>query len=685
MAPHMKSQHLKIIKYSLLTVILFMSVVGATALSLNSTELIGGTPAELNAVSLDPNVAIQMTITDNLGKQHVYAPTGQASVQYVDPTLRNSPVMGITGGTWLSYPNGSILSQASVAPVSETWSASGQGTYNGHPLNATEVVYHYVIYYTVSIALRSGPRNTFLGSTYSSSNPFNAIVGIGSGDSSGQVLYHPGMSATNPCYLSPFKGIVSYRDMYQSDGNPNSYLVAHNVGDAFAKPSSLDTLGALTMFNWAATNNYGQGVHDAYQTNTMNAPLVLKYDNHNYDLVGLYLVPKSGYEPSFNGNQAKITSSITPLPNEVTDLSKFPSISTLNAQVAQAASAQPVTVRATLNLVANTQQIRNFNADFPVTLKNGTVVNCKVNTVSAIVGFNGYNGEYTSLGYPAGIQRPTPYSGVVPNTNVLHQIPSYGLEQSSPSWSNAAGNDHKDVSMVNGYLTSATANGYVHVDTTSPEVILLGGSHAIGTPTTTVDNEGRFIDLASVNTNCGMPKTLGITVNNIMGPRLSVWDAQASVKTQMYGEMVDDKTWSKVEHVYQIAWPYAASDTNFCTAQNFTIPVDVISERNVQYFTSTGHYIPISEIIDTDPNAIHNNPHADDLNVTQTGPELHGNWIDQLGQVMLNFWNNLVNVLGIFGACCVAVFLVIAVIFSIYGIVWFIRKILKIFHVGKYK
>ena len=559
-----KSKTVKIVA-GLASIAVLASLVG---IALRSPVLIADTPETIVPTNIAANPITMDVYTQDGGTllRGGIASDSSGKANYADPDSRYSPVQAMCSDTWLS----DVFS----VPIEDGYAPSFQESnalpvYDGEHVFTIQKVYHYVVWMSVESVIRTGPANSF--------------------------AYTPSTT-----YVSPYEGY------WISGIKPPVSLAWH--------AATGETQGALTMWQHRS-GNFLNPVE--FQTNTMDA---LVYGNNVWrsgDVGGM----------STHGPYAAITTSLIPHSTWQQYLVDryYPVLQTNGWAddvwaLQHMASAEPVKVEVTMRVDANSEQIRAYGNDFQYSLSDGTVVNVKVGTVSAVVGFSGY---------PDGLRSTGTYTGLVPNTNPLHNVPNFGL--ADPTMDGGAASAAADLRSTS---TSTPTQGgtpiTIYGDITplySTPQQLYAPKMEIGTPRGSIPyttNEpggpGSVLNLEDIEHNCGLPQQLTITTSNTMGPELTAYNTIAYLRYQDAYEQNDAWKYDSVETYMQ--WCYGLQDDNVMIAQNFTFPVDIVSERAVQLFASDGSPIDLMTIVDTDINSIFNDPRLDEIHVKQTTPDL---------------------------------------------------------------
>lgn len=612
--------------------------------------------------------------------------------EYVDPTNYSSPVTSFCSGTWLSgfenstpEPNGTQLIPITNIPY--TFSGSSGGKY----YNGSEAIFEYTAYMTVEVVTESGLNPPIKGGYLGENNFFDT-----KGDPNNYIPGGAGQDSAHPVYLSPLAGGFYSVDRAQvgigmgelsSDG-----LVAaggsgygqsgHADGEQnmlsgyILEPHPSEVAGALCMAVWDTTPSGGAA---GYRTNTMdwsqtgigNGTTQVPWSSP--PCPSGFSVYKYTPTASTHGPFASITTSICPTTyasasvNAIQPFSSWPE----KTQVLGESSSTPVDVSSTIHIVAESQSI-NKTQQYPVTFTyaNGSTGTgyVEVQAVSAVVGF-GANG----LNY---ILQDGNYSAAIPNMNSGNKIKLYSqrdcqnyFNSISTSVTNASATTttptglHKDTDTY--YSMTPTAHHEI-VSGTSP-VALTGSvevyrtalasardsTHVLKTASTSMPRSalgaGITPNIYDITNNCGLPTTLTITANHRISPAVDCGLAYAHVNSttaEQIGSFWYGATneWYISNYSQDVAWVYAASDTNWCLAQNFTFPVTIFSERNYQCFSSSGHPIDLYSIVNMGNNSIQNNPLLDDLKVLLWTPVINGSalfnfvlWWDGIWAALLNF------------------------------------------------
>jgi len=491
---------------------------------------------------------------------------GSGRATYIDPNNIYSPIQAICSDTWLSDINAVPIPNGQSPAVQQTWSLP---IYSGSNVYTIQVVYRYIIWMTVEVVIRTGPKNMF--------------------------AYTP--STIN---VSPFDGV--------SVNGYNRYM----PGLVAVVPPAAYTRGALTMWQYSVPTIDGTA-YPSYQTNTMASPFGW-WTTSPITTNAPYAAVTSSML-SYTSWHEMVVSSMTPT---------FPTATVTKLQ--NMASAKPVLAEVTVHVIANTEQIRTYANDFTYTLANGTVATVSVDTVSAVVGFSGS---------PNGLRSTGTYTGMVPNVNPIHQVPTFDLADTSVNQANGIGvnilaSSSTTTNMPDG--GSRTITGSMVAQSVFSQEVLVA-QHVVGTPSGTMQYTTgtpaenlvapSVIDLTAISNNCNLPQTLDIKVSNMMGPRVTANGVFSTLTTQSaYEKGGNPRTWVIDTTTKNLQWAYGLQDDNTMTAQNFTFPVDIVSERSVQLFSSDGHPIDLETIVDTDGNAIFDDPRLNNLWVRQRIPDL---------------------------------------------------------------
>lgn len=362
-------------------------------------------------------------------------------------------------------------------------------------------------------------------------------------------------------------------------------------------PYNSEYNGALTRWSKKVPLQPPGNYMYEYKTNTMDSP-----NYRNSDATG----PKPTHPP-----YATVTTSMVPY-TTYTDMVVWSTTQALSsatvAKLKAIAPVAPVKAEAIVNVVGNTQRIQQQNTSFAYTLSDGTAATVKMDTVSAIVGFG-----MTEPMVPSGT-----YSGVVPNTNPLHQIPEWDLDD--PAFSSQ--HDPTPDAFSTGSQTTASAGntvtieGSIRINNIREDVLLPGTAELLPMPTYTP----HFIEYENIENNCGLPAELGVVVSANMGAKQTVQVTTAELKSTLAWVLTPSDLWStRIDNKY-LQWANGMVIDNMMLAQNYTFPVDIVSERAVQFFSSDGQPIDLSTIVDTDVNAIFNDPRVDELYVWDVTP-----------------------------------------------------------------
>jgi hypothetical protein len=578
-------------------VITFIAIVCILSISIgssvNSAIMIANTPEDIVPTNLAAN-PITMDVFKINGQplaSNIIATNGKAT--YNDPNNVYSPIQAICSDTWLSDINAVPIPDGHAPAVQQSWALP---IYSGSHVYAIQVVYRYIIWMTVEVVIRSGPTNTF--------------------------AYTPSTT-----YVSPFEGV-----------SVNGYNRVM-PGLVTMVPPAAYTRGALTMWQYSVPTIDGTA-YPSYQTNTMASPF------------GWWTTSPI----TTNAPYAAVTTSVVPYTSwqDMIVATTNPAFSTLTeSRLTTVASAIPVVAKVTVHVVANTEQIRTYGNDFTYTLANGTVATVSVDTVSAVVGFSGS---------PNGLRSTGTYTGMVPNTNPIHQVPTFDLSDATVTRTNDIGADTAASSTTTNMPDggSRTITGSMVARSVFTQEVL-AARHVVGTPTGTMQyttgtpaenlEAPSVIDLTDVANNCTLPQTLDITASNTMGPKVTASGVFSQLTTQSaYERGGYPRTWVIDTTTKNIQWAYGIKADNTMTAQNFTFPVDVVSERSVQLFSSDGRPIDLTTIVDTDGNSIFADPRTNNVWVKQQIPDLpkfdFWAWIWSL-LMALPWWVNLIIILVI--------------------------------------
>jgi hypothetical protein len=541
-----------------------------TFIAFTSIILISFTSITLFSVMIanTPENIVPTNVAANPMTMEIYKPDGTTLIQggiltdasgkasYVDPNKVYSPVQAICSDTWLSDINAVPITDGNSPGVQESFSLP---IYDGDRVFTVQVVYHYIVWMTVEVVMRSGPANAF------NYVPSTTIV-------------------------SPLAGIAV-----------NSF-----GQQAFAS----ETLGALTM--WKYDEYITPPVNTHYQTNTMNAPHLPGYTS----------------AVSTHPGAASVSTSLVPHATWQEMLTTTPSNPSLSAttvaKLANIGSAKPVIAKVTMHVDANTREIETYANEYQYTLANGTTVSVNVDTVSAVVGFSGK---------PNGLRSTGTYTGIVPNVNPLHQVPTFDLGNPSVVYANTAAVNQPATQTTPTLSTKSVRIDGSMVALATYQQEILAGQAVVGTPTGSMtyttgtpaeeQTSPAILDLTDISGNCNLDQSLNVTVSNLIGPKLQSQNVVATLTSQMaYSISAVAPAWTIDTTTQYLQWAYGLVADNNMIAQNFTFPVDVVSERAVQLFSSDGHPIDLTTIVDTDANSIFNDPRLDNIWVHQDTPDL---------------------------------------------------------------
>lgn len=653
---------------------------------------------------------VGLTMTVNGASTNVMNFNGTVA-EYVDPSNYSSPVTSFCSGTWLSgfensipEPNGTRL-----IPISNIPYTFG-GTSGGKYYNGSEAIFEYTAYSTVEIITESGLNPPIKGG-YRGENNFFDTNGV---NSQGKpIVYLSGQSAQHPAYFSPFAG-GGYASSVginpgtvfaggSGAGQPGCGDGHQSSTDGIMLMNQGDVQGALCIAMW---DTQPVGGSYAYRTNTMTASQlgtqVTNLQGSNYPW---YSLPQyygaNLYTPTYatttSGPYAGITSSICPINqanatyNAAHPFSTWPD----RTQVLGESSARPVNVASTVHIVANTQSI-NKTQQYPVTflLTNGSYQSGYVNVqaVSAVVGF-GANGLNYILTPDAN------YSKAIPNLNGGNNLKLYSqrvckdyfnsltasvtnassVSTSSPAISGSSQLYTMQPTLQHEIIPGSTPQaltGSVEVMSTQLETAC-DATATFQTPTTSMPRSslgaGITPNIYDITHNCGLPKTLTITANSIIGPKVSCAVANAQVNStcaEQIGSywLGDTNEWYITNSSMSASWIYGVNDTNWIMAQNFTFPITIFSDRNYQCVSSSGHPINLASIVNFGNNSLQNSPLLDDLKVVLYTPVINGSpafnfvqaWNALLAELQ-NFLNSLLNSLGQYGWVIVVIIAVICI------------------------
>jgi hypothetical protein len=407
-----------------------------------------------------------------------------------------------------------------------------------------------------------------------------------------EVLFRTGPS--NPIRYTPSSTFVS---------PCGEALWTYDSAVVYPLPSEYQ--GALTRYEFRSYEIPGSGWRSVYKTNTMTSP------NWFYDIYPGIRATTVG----INGPHAKVTTSVVPY-TSWTEMEVNGPADALSAaaasRVRNIASAAPVHVDATVRVAGNTGRIGNQTSAFTYTLANGQSATVQMNTVQAIVGF----------GMQGGMQETGTYTGIVPNVNPpLHQFPDYDLNDPSFDSQHDPTPDVFTTGLQSAPDTGAgatTIEGSIHIDNVAPQV-LLSGSAAVGPLGRPVVAD---INLGLIESNCNLPSTLDIDVSADIGAKLTANVATARLTYTIAGQAGDGSAWDVRPYGKYIQWPCGVMVDNYMAAMNVTFPVDIVSERSLQFVSGDGRPIDLSTIVDTDVNALFMDPRVDELYVTDTTPDM---------------------------------------------------------------
>jgi hypothetical protein len=558
---------------TILMIVSIFALVFVAGAGVSSTIMIANTPADIVPTNIASNpITMNVYRTDDTPLEIGIVADVNGKATYIDPDSVYAPIQAQVSDTWLS--------DVYAVPIPDQYAPAYQQSYalpiyDGDHVFTVEMVYHYIVWTTVEVVIRTGPANKF--------------------------AYTP---STN--YVSPFKLAVIhgqgdiYKDFSAYAGMYNTY--------------ASETQGALTMWQHYSGTWPNQ---IEFQTNTMKGK------------VWGSTIWRSA-DPGEQGPYAAITTSILPHAIWSEMLVDSPSYTDLQRPedviaLKNMASAQPVRAEVTVHIDANSQQIETYNNEFQYTLADGTVARVAVDTVSAAVGFSGY---------PDGLRSTGEYVGIIPNTNPLHQVPDFGLINITSVLNDEPDNDAISLPAVGTPTvvgSSIDLYGWIEPTLTSTQE-LYAPTYTIGEPRGSGDmhwtganpgGPGAVLDITpeGIDRNCGMQDTLDITATNTLGPKLTAYNTIANLRYQEAWEDYYNFWWQRVTYTY-LQWCYGLQVDNVMTAQNFTFPVDIVSERSVQLFSSDGAPIDLTAIVDTDMNAIFNDPRLDTIHVKQSTPIL---------------------------------------------------------------
>jgi hypothetical protein len=568
--------------FKVIGLVLVVAFLGIWIGSNFSLTIIQGTGASLTAVNVQRN-SLDLFIDG----QNVSSALPDHPATWIDPSGQRVSIMAYTSDAWPSTWDGQVLPNNTLAPAAANWTLTISNA-SGY---IQEAVFHHVMYYTVEACIRTGPQAVF---------NFSPIT-------------H---------YLTPFSGTMVH-GMYDGTGAWDTwYGGAQPLNGAIV--NGPDTQGALTMYDWRGAGQYTSltlPTAPYWKTNVMGTPRHEGYD-----------IPVS-YPDRGDSKRAAITTSLVPVSYQNVDGNLFDGPTnteilpdgscSANSRVLDYMASKPTTVTAVLHVKGNSEEVKKYNVDYPMTLNNGSVVTIKVNTVSAVVGFSGAD----PLGHP-GTNASAAISGLVPNVNPASRIPTFDL--SKPSDANIA-----DYASNEAFTTSETPSGSVqqvsggvHCNNAMIFDTQAGSAASSGyNATNDVITNINLVDLAH---NCGIPDNMSIMDSVVLQPEVQVGDVYAMVTWERAGERGEnewygiqlDADWQTTNWSQEISWPYGANQTNMYYLRNYTFPVDVISERQAQAFDGNGHPILISSIFDTANNSYFYDPRADNINVTDTTIDL---------------------------------------------------------------
>lgn len=541
-----------------------------------------------------------------------------------------APVSAWTGGSWLSDVNGHYLGSIDAMPYNDGYYDAhfAVKSVNGQDIVVTEVIYRYILYETVAIGMRSGPKNPFNEPGYPEGSLHNYV---------------------SPMYSLMDSGYTGEVPFF-SNGYGTYYMYINPNWSTQPATTYNDFKGALTCAGWADPNTWATPTSGFYQTTPMRSSNGQTQNIPNVDASMTYN----------DATRADVQTSLVPISFTCNGPFYNPVHSLTNAEsnVANYASAYPVTATATVHVTANTQQLTSGAPSvitMPVQMADGSTQNLTFMS-TAIQACAGFSGQDTGVieGTGKGFVPTGAYSGLVPNINPAHNVPASFLD--------VAGAAAKMNAYDTGFSTSGTpgsqsnqpkiSGSLVVTDASGTVTQLPGGVNGDNTakafstslPGSTVTATNNFTKAAtpvvnaatidapystvfngSVHGNCNTPPDLYISVTNTLGPRLTENIATANVNYETehnsyvgYGS----QQWYTDSHSTSIQWVYGASDDNYCSVQNFTFPLDCFVEKSIESFTSTGKPINISSIVDTDANAVYLDPNSSDKNVTYTPPNL---------------------------------------------------------------
>jgi hypothetical protein len=524
------------------------AIVGLSLASV--TQIIGGTPesivptnvAATNPITMDVYTADQVTLLQG----GITAGAG-GKANFVDPNY--SPIQAVCSDTWISDPAGAEVASGPVAPL---WLDASYTRVTDDVTGETitfQMRYHYVVYMTVEVVLRTGPAN-------------------------------PPRGPAPATYISPCGA-----DLY---GRPGEF------------PFNSEYRGALTRWDYLVKNMPPGTTQTRFKTNTMTGP---RFNGQ----------PAIGVQDPF----ARITTSFLQYSNlaDMYVLSETSSVLDYPATVSRlkgVAPALPVHVDATVHVVGNTGRILGQNASFAYTLANGTAATATMKTKSAIVGF----------GMVGGMRETGTYTGIIPNVNPDHVPPYYDI--TDPAFFNDGGRKPDTDEFEAGAATTPLEGGsgplplegWIRIKNLAPAVIL--------DPLATIGPVGTYptpdIIMQRLDINCNLPDTLDVAVSADMGAKLTAHVATAQLMSTMAWSDGPGSQWFETIDPEYIQWAYGMQVDNMMLAQNYTFPVDIVSERNVQLFSSDGHPIDLSTVVETDANALFMDPRVDQLYVCDYTP-----------------------------------------------------------------